>query len=44
LGDVTHDDDDRRLSLAQTIRNVVEQGVVVLRTLPDMNRHGDLKR
>jgi probable LLM family oxidoreductase len=28
FGDVTHDDDDRPLSHAQTIRNVVEQGVL----------------
>src|SRR5207237_9526093 len=27
FGDVTHDDDDRPLTHAQTIRNVVEQGV-----------------
>jgi probable LLM family oxidoreductase len=28
FGDVTHDDDDRPLSHAQTIRNLVEQGVL----------------
>ncbi len=28
FGDVTHDDDDRPLSHAQTIRNIVEQGVL----------------
>jgi hypothetical protein len=28
FGDVTHDEDDRPLSHAQTIRNVVEQGVL----------------
>src|SRR5258708_9026543 len=28
VGDVTHDQDDRPLSHAQTIRNVVEQGVL----------------
>jgi alkanesulfonate monooxygenase SsuD/methylene tetrahydromethanopterin reductase-like flavin-dependent oxidoreductase (luciferase family) len=28
FGDVTHDDDDRSLSHAQTIRNLVEQGVL----------------
>ena len=28
FGDVTHDQDDRRLSHAQTIRNLVEQGVL----------------
>jgi hypothetical protein len=28
FGDVTHDDDGRPLSHAQTIRNVVEQGVL----------------
>src|SRR5437879_8271910 len=28
FGDVTHDSDDRRLSHAQTIRNVVEEGVL----------------
>src|SRR6202043_4252028 len=28
FGDVTHDEDDRPLSLAQTIRNLVEQGVL----------------
>ncbi len=28
FGDVTHDEDDRPLSHAQTIRNIVEQGVL----------------
>src|SRR5438477_6073744 len=28
FGDVTHDEDDRPLSHAQTIRNLVEQGVL----------------
>jgi hypothetical protein len=28
FGDLTHDEDDRPLSHAQTIRNVVEQGVL----------------
>ncbi len=28
FGDVTHEEDDRPLSHAQTIRNVVEQGVL----------------
>ncbi|MGZ3585537.1 MAG: LLM class flavin-dependent oxidoreductase, partial [Ktedonobacterales bacterium] len=28
FGDVTHDEDDRPLSHAQTIRNIVEEGVL----------------